>query len=241
MLVFVHGEMLFDGGAEEAQPDYVLEKDVLLVSINYRLAPFGFLSALSDELPGNVALSDLQLALEWLQRNLVHFGGNPGQVTLAGQAGGATLVHALSLSGRGANLFQQLILQSGTALNPYLIDERPLETLDTFARLARCPPANPGAARSLDPLYECLGRLPTSQLVSAFEQLFEQNEPRGLSFLGGFKLVVGDRLGYLPRPPAALAANASNSVPTIIGAAKDASAFILSREFKIFNLIFCLT
>ncbi|KAH8357266.1 hypothetical protein KR200_009578 [Drosophila serrata] len=233
VLVFVHGEMLFDGGAEEAQPDYVLEKDVLLVSINYRLAPFGFLSALSDELPGNVALSDLQLALEWLQRNLAHFGGNPGQVTLAGQAGGATLVHALSLSGRASDLFQQLILQSGTALNPYLIDERPLETLDTFARLARCP-TNP-AARTLAPLYDCLATLPTSQLVSAFEQLFEQNEPRGLSSLGGFKLVVGDRLGYLPRHPAALAANASNNVPTIVGAAKDASAFILSRESHNFS------
>ncbi|KAH8282657.1 hypothetical protein KR054_009030, partial [Drosophila jambulina] len=230
VLVFAHGEMLFDGGAEEAQPDYVLEKDVLLVSINYRLAPFGFLSALSDELPGNVALSDLKLALEWLQRNLVHFGGNPGQVTLVGQAGGATLVHALSLSGRASDLFQQLILQSGTALNPYLIDKRPLETLDTFARLARCP-TNP-AARSLAPLYDCLAALPTSQLVSAFEQLFEQNEPRGLSSLGGFKLVVGDRLGYLPRHPAALAANSSNSVPTIVGAAKDASAFILSRFYN---------
>ncbi|XP_034129257.1 glutactin isoform X2 [Drosophila guanche] len=228
VLVFVHGEMLFDGGAEEAQPDYVLENDIVLVSINYRLAPFGFLSALSDQLPGNVALSDIHLALEWLQRNLPHFGGNSGKVTLVGQAGGATLVHALSLSGRATNLFQQLILQSGTALNPYLIDERPLETLATFARLARCQ----YAGRSLAPLYDCLSRLPTSQVVSAFEQLLQQNEARGLSFLGGFKLVVGDPLGYLPEHPAALAAKAANSsVPMIVGAAKDASAFILSRFY----------
>ncbi|XP_022224404.2 glutactin [Drosophila obscura] len=228
VLVFVHGEMLFDGGAEEAQPDYVLEKDIILVSINYRLAPFGFLSALSDQLPGNVALSDIHLALEWLQRNLLYFGGDSGKVTLVGQAGGATLVHALSLSGRATNLFQQLILQSGTALNPYLIDERPLETLATFARLARCP----YAGRSLAPLYDCLSRLPTSQVVSAFEQLLQQNEASGLSFLGGFKLVVGDPLGYLPDHPAALAANSANSsVPMIVGAAKDASAFILSRFY----------
>ncbi|XP_016979656.1 glutactin [Drosophila rhopaloa] len=230
VLVFVHGEMLFDGGAEEGQPDYILERDVLLVSINYRLAPFGFLSALSDELPGNVALSDLHLALEWLHRNLPYFGGDPGKVTLVGQAGGATLAHALSLSGRAKNLFQQLILQSGTALNPYLIDERPLETLDTFARLARCPPATP-TARGLQPLYACIARLPTSQLVAAFEQLFEQNERFGLAHIGGFKLVVGDRLGYLPRPPAQLAANVSNALPMIVGATKDAGAFILSRVY----------
>ncbi|XP_030555078.1 glutactin [Drosophila novamexicana] len=230
VLVFVHGEMLFDGGAEEGQPDYVLEHDVVLVSINYRLAPFGFLSALSDELPGNVALSDLQQALEWVQRNVRYFGGTPSQVTLVGQAGGATLAHALSLSPQTQHLFQQLILQSGTALNPYLIDERPLETLDTFAQLARCP----SAGRNLGPLYECLRRLRTSQLVSIFEQLLQQNEPRGLSALGGFKLVVGDRLGYLPEHPAALIA--SNSInnktkPLIVGATKDASAFILSRFY----------
>jgi len=230
VLVFVHGEMLFDGGSEEAQPDYVLEKDVLLVSINYRLAPFGFLSALSDELPGNVALSDLHLALEWLQRNLVYFGGNPEKVTLVGQAGGATLAHALSLSGRANNLFQQLILQSGTALNPYLIDEEPLETLNTFARLARCPPSHP-TSRGLAPIYDCLSRLPTSQLVAAFEQLLVQNEPLGLAHLGGFKLVVGDSLGYLHSHPAALVTNGSVSLPTIVGATKDASSFILSREY----------
>ncbi|KAH8305477.1 hypothetical protein KR018_009433, partial [Drosophila ironensis] len=229
VLVFVHGEMLFDGGSEEAQPDYVLEKDVLLVSINYRLAPFGFLSALSEELPGNVALSDLHLALEWLQRNLEHFGGDPGQVTLVGQAGGATLAHALSLSGRATNLFQRLILQSGTALNPYLIDERPLDTLETFSKVARCPPV--ANSPSLSAFYACLGRLPTSQLASAFQQLLEQNEPRGRSFIGGFKLVVGDALGYLPKSPVALAANASNALPMIVGAAKDASAFILSRFY----------
>ncbi|EDW03511.1 glutactin [Drosophila grimshawi] len=224
VLVFVHGEMLFDGSAEEAQPDYVLEHDVVLVSINYRLAPFGFLSALSDELPGNVALSDLQLALEWVQRNIRYFGGASSRVTLIGQAGGATLAHALSLSPQAQHLFQQLILQSGTALNPYLIDERPLETLATFASLARCPTAG----RNLAPLYQCLNRMRTSQLVEIFEQLFRNNEPLGLSALGGFKLVVGDRLGYLPNHPAALVASNNSTKPLIVGAAKDASAFILS-------------
>ncbi|KAM8717726.1 hypothetical protein ACLKA7_004431 [Drosophila subpalustris] len=230
VLVFVHGEMLFDGGAEEAQPDYVLEHDVILVSINYRLAPFGFLSALSTELPGNVALSDLQMALEWVQRNIRYLGGASDQVTLIGQAGGATLAHALSLSPRTQHLFQQLILQSGTALNPYLIDESPLATLAAFAQLARCPLAG----RGLSPFYECLRRQRTSQLVSVFEQLHQQNEPRGLPALGAFKLVVGDPLGLLPQHPAALVANSSKNnrtKPMIVGAAKDASAFIVSRFY----------
>ncbi|XP_030380529.1 glutactin [Scaptodrosophila lebanonensis] len=225
VLVFVHGEMLFDGGAEEAQPDYFLEHDVLLVAINYRLAPFGFLAALSEELPGNVALSDIHLALEWLQSNVRHFGGDAEQITLFGQAGGATLAHALSISGKANGLFSKLILQSGTALNPYFIDDQPLNTLATFARLARCP----SSVANLEPLYDCLGRLSTSQLVRAFQELWQQNESRGRSFVGGFKLVVNDVLGYLPDHPAHLAA--TNSVPTLLGAAKDAGAFILSRFY----------
>lgn len=92
--------MLFDGSATEGQPDYFLENDVVLVTINYRLAPFGYLSTLTDDMPGNAALSDIQMALEWIQQNIKSFNGNPDLVTLIGQAGGATLIHALSLSGK---------------------------------------------------------------------------------------------------------------------------------------------
>lgn len=92
--------MLFDGGAVEGQPDYFLENDIVLVTINYRLAPFGYLSTLTDQMPGNVALSDIEMALEWIKKYIKHFNGNPEQVTLMGQSGGATLVHALSISGK---------------------------------------------------------------------------------------------------------------------------------------------
>lgn len=98
MLVFVHGEMLYDGGSEEAQPDYLLAHDVVLVTINYRLAPFGYLSTLTANLPGNVALADLQMSLEWIQQYIRSFNGDPGRVTLMGQAAGATLIHAFSLN-----------------------------------------------------------------------------------------------------------------------------------------------
>ncbi|XP_037955411.1 glutactin-like [Teleopsis dalmanni] len=139
VIVFVHGEMLFDGSAAEGQPDYFLEHDVVLVTINYRLAPFGFLTTLTDDMPGNVALADIHMALEWVNQYIRPFGGNADQVTLIGQAGGATLVHALSLSDKALGLFHKLILQSGTALNPYFWDEDPLNTLKSFARLASCP------------------------------------------------------------------------------------------------------
>lgn len=99
--------MLFDGGAEEGQPDYFLENDMVLITINYRLAPFGYLSTLTEDMPGNVALSDIQMALEWIKKYIRNFNGDPEQVTLMGQAGGATLIHALSLSGKVFFIFKR--------------------------------------------------------------------------------------------------------------------------------------
>ncbi|XP_065361267.1 glutactin [Calliphora vicina] len=224
VLVFVHGEMLFDGSAAEGQPDYFLENDIVLVTINYRLAPFGYLSTLTNDMPGNVALSDIQMALEWIQQYIRSFNGNPEQVTLMGQSGGATLIHALSLSGKAEGLFHKLILQSGTALNPYFLDDQPLGTLRSFAHYARCPPS-----RTIEGLVSCFERMSTSDLLNYFKRYFENNELRGLQFVNGFKLIVGDKLGYLPQHPASMVAN--NTKPLIVGVTKDAGAFIMSRFY----------
>ncbi|XP_036325557.1 glutactin, partial [Rhagoletis pomonella] len=227
VMVFIHGEMLFDGSAEEAQPDYFLEQDVVLVSINYRLAPFGFLTTLTKEMPGNVALADIHLALEWIQQYIRHFGGDPLQVTLFGQAGGATLVHALSFSNKTQGLFHKLILQSGTALNPLFLEQDALSTVRSFARLARCPRVS---APEVQNLHICFERLSTTEILETMRRHYEENENRGLHFMGGFKLTVGDSLGYLPVHPAALVSN--RTVPMIIGVAKDAGSFILTSFYS---------
>uniref|UniRef100_W8B8T7 Glutactin n=1 Tax=Ceratitis capitata TaxID=7213 RepID=W8B8T7_CERCA len=226
VMVFVHGEMLFDGSAEEAQPDYFMEQDVMLISINYRLAPFGFLTTLTNEMPGNVALADIQLALEWIQQYIRAFGGDPLQVTLFGQAGGATLAHALSLSPKAQGLFHKLILQSGTALNPFFLEQDALSTARSFARLARCPRTS---AQEVQNLHSCFERLSTTELLETMKRHYEENEPRGLHFMGGFKLTVGDALGYLPVHPAALVSN--RTIPMVVGVAKDAGSFILTSFY----------
>jgi carboxylesterase type B len=65
-----------------------MQKDVVLVSFNYRLGVIGFLNLQDPKLniPGNAALKDQVFALKWIQRNIESFGGNPAEVTLFGQS-----------------------------------------------------------------------------------------------------------------------------------------------------------
>jgi carboxylesterase type B len=69
-------------------PDYLIQKDIVLVSFNYRTGVIGFLS-LDDpecEVPGNTGLKDQTFALKWVQRNIEKFGGDPGNVTIFGES-----------------------------------------------------------------------------------------------------------------------------------------------------------
>lgn len=96
-----------------------MQKDVVLVSFNYRVGAIGFLS-LDDpslKVPGNAGLKDQTLALKWICRNISAFGGNPDDVTLFGTSAGGASVHYHLLSDQSKNLFHRAMAMSGTSLN----------------------------------------------------------------------------------------------------------------------------
>jgi para-nitrobenzyl esterase len=103
---------MYDGGT--------LARDgVVLVTINYRLGPFGFFAhpLLSAESPhnasGNYGLLDQIAALEWVHRNIARFGGDPGNVTIFGESAGSASVCRLLVSPLSRGLFHRAIAQSG--------------------------------------------------------------------------------------------------------------------------------
>jgi len=79
--IFIHGGSLRTGWADrEADPEFLGDYGVILVSINYRLGPLGFLSVAGTELNGNIGFRDQILAFQWVIDNIAAFGGDPTKV-----------------------------------------------------------------------------------------------------------------------------------------------------------------
>nr|XP_026486674.1 juvenile hormone esterase-like [Vanessa tameamea] len=118
ILVFIHGGgfAFGSGGTSLHGPEYLMHKDVIVITFNYRLNVFGFLSLNSSSIPGNNGLRDIVTLLRWVQANAQSFGGDPNDVTLAGQSAGASCAHLLSMSKAADGLFHRLILMSGTGI-----------------------------------------------------------------------------------------------------------------------------
>ncbi len=120
VMVWIHGGGLTLGWGHQRGYDgtHLARRGVVLVSINYRLGPLGFLAhpALSVEsnegISGNYGLLDQIAALEWVQRNIEAFGGDPDNVTIFGESAGATSVNALMASPHADGLFHRAIAQS---------------------------------------------------------------------------------------------------------------------------------
>lgn len=86
------------GNSDILGPDYFIDKGVILVTFNYRLAVLGFLSSGDDASPGNYAFKDQVAALRWVKENIESFGGDSSRITIFGQSAGGGSVHLHILS-----------------------------------------------------------------------------------------------------------------------------------------------
>ena len=107
-MVWIHGGAFIFGSSSSHLygANYLLDKDVILVAMNYRLGIFGFLSTGDSIAPGNFGLKDQVLALQWVQKNIKAFGGDPNKVTIFGESAGGVSVglHALSEKSNGTKI-----------------------------------------------------------------------------------------------------------------------------------------
>jgi len=164
VLVWIHGGGLTQDAARNYDPAKLAADGVVAVTINYRLGALGFLAhpalaARPSGPAGNYGLMDQQAALRWVQDNIRHFGGNPDNVTIAGESAGglSVLAHLVSPGSRG--LFAKAIIQSGS----FALNQQPLAaaeaTGEAFATAAGCPGQTAQTAA-------CLRHLPADDLVT---------------------------------------------------------------------------
>jgi para-nitrobenzyl esterase len=121
VLVWLHGGSFLEGAASQAWYDgaaLARSGDIVVVTVNYRLGALGWLylpEREGIETTANAGLLDQVAALEWVRDSIAAFGGDPGNVTLAGQSAGARSVAALLASPRATGLFHKAVILSGAA------------------------------------------------------------------------------------------------------------------------------
>ncbi|CAG2115823.1 unnamed protein product, partial [Medioppia subpectinata] len=115
VMFWIYGGGLIVGSAFQQQYNASLlaTNDVVVVSVNYRLGPFGFLYGDREDAPGNVGFYDQLLALKWVRENIHLFGGDRDQITIFGESAGSKSVSAHIISPLSKGLFKRAIMQSG--------------------------------------------------------------------------------------------------------------------------------
>ncbi|XP_026479333.1 esterase FE4-like [Ctenocephalides felis] len=163
VLFHIHGGGLIAGSGDTVRnaPDWIVERDIVVVTINYRLGLFGFLSLDIEEAPGNAGLKDQVAALRWVNENIASFGGDPNNVTISGVSAGAVSVNYLYLTNNAKGLFHRAIQMSGSALNPWAYHEDPKENAYKLCRALGHEPADDKDA------YNFLITIPAADLILA--------------------------------------------------------------------------
>ena len=132
VLFYIHGGGYEYGTALTYPSDLLALHGVVVVVIQYRLGPFGFLTTGNSAAPGNFGMLDQVKALKWVKENIEHFGGDPSKVTICGLSAGATSVSLHLLSPLSKGLFHQAIAESGVDLSPFAV--KPVSSGLRFAK-----------------------------------------------------------------------------------------------------------
>jgi len=216
VMVWIHGGGLTVGSGDAYPGELLTSKGVVLVTINYRLGPFGFLALpeLGTEsasgVSGNQGIRDQIAALEWVRDNIAHFGGDPGTVTIFGESAGSMSVSFLQASPLARGLFHRVIGQSGGAFGPMTVADAAEDTGAAFAAAL----AGDGADASL----AALRTLPADHVLATF-----LSNP---SFSQALGIVDGE---VIPDELAAIFARGEQAdVPVMIGSNADEGTALFS-------------
>ncbi|WP_379162155.1 carboxylesterase/lipase family protein [Paenibacillus sp. sgz5001063] len=208
VMVWIHGGTFVTGSGSQPMFDgarMARNGKVVLVTVNYRLGPFGFvhMSPFGNGLASNAGLLDQVAALEWVQGNINAFGGDPQRVTIFGESAGSMSIAALLAMPAAKGLFAGVIMESGAAQTL-----QPQQGQEIAAALLAELGLAPGSDLSV------LDTLPAEQILGAAARMTYKLSGETLSMF--FQPVIEP--STVPADPTeAIAAGAAQGIPLLIG------------------------
>lgn len=172
VMVWIYGGAFYLGEVAQYPGTFLLEratktgKPIIYVAMNYRLGLYGFPpgQAAEDAGASNLGLKDQRLALEWIQKNIAYFGGDPNKVTIFGQSAGSMSAAYQSFY-KGGNIggaFRGMILESGSPSSLHILGQNDPVKEAAFKFIANAT----GCADALEP-FECIRSAPADVLSKA--------------------------------------------------------------------------
>ncbi|XP_068082436.1 esterase E4 [Anabrus simplex] len=193
VMIWIHAGGWYGGTATSSMhgPQYLMDEDIVLVTLNYRLGALGFLSTGDGVIPGNNGLKDQVAAMKWVQKNILQFGGDPDRVTLAGYSAGAASVWLHMASPMSRGLFHQAIAMSSSINAQYDISERSIFGLaQRQANVLGCPNA------TSQEIKDCMMLKPAQEISSSIFQLTDWGIDPILIFLPVIEKKTGDGMDH---------------------------------------------
>jgi len=179
VMYWIHGGSFDSGQNIIYQPNTYMSYDVVLVEVQYRLGPLGYLTLDTDEIPGNAGMFDQIEGLRWVNKFIQYFGGDPNAVTIIGESAGAASVNFLLLAPQARGLFRYVIAESGSMLTEWALDRKGGYTGYRIAEYAGCP------MEPYEALLNCLRNIDEVALHEA-QRMFSREDyaNNGLGFGG---------------------------------------------------------
>ncbi len=212
VMVWIHGGALTRGSGANSVYDgaALAKKGVVLVTINYRLGPFGYLAhpELTAESPdhssGNYGMLDQIAALKWVQKNISAFGGDPRRVTIFGESAGSWSVNALIASPLAKGLFHRAMGESGAWFGPMIHLKEDRDKIPSAEKIGVAF----GKALGADSL-KAMREISAEKIVEAFNNDAEGKKFRTSPNVDGW--VLPDEIRNI------FAQGKQNRVPVIVG------------------------
>ncbi|XP_043350933.1 fatty acyl-CoA hydrolase precursor, medium chain-like isoform X3 [Dermochelys coriacea] len=231
VMVWIHGGGLVIGAASTYDGSALSAfENVVVVTIQYRLGILGYFSSGDEHAHGNWGYLDQVAALQWIQENIEHFGGNPGSVTIFGESAGGVSVSALVLSPLAKGLFHKAISESGVII-------KVLFTAHCEAQANKIVSVSGCQSTSSAAMVHCLREKTEEEMMEItlkmkFTTVQLNATSTGDSEKSLFISAVLDGVFFPKSPEELLAEKAINAVPYIIGLNNHEFGWILPNMLK---------